>query len=312
MATKVPDDFASQRRFKRESKQLFADKTCSINEAGDIRHLDLNVGFAWTDKTAALAKRYKVNGVHVYLTAAWKNKTLDFLSRIPDLKTLNLCTREMISWNTIESFFALEELSLSSDSMFMGNDRFAISPAPAPSAIDFTKLKNLRSCRINWSSSWASVLKVKWLKELEIRDDTSLAELDCSDLDSLEELTLPGLFKLKNILLNDRAKLKRLYLNGVPKLNPDWRRLGRDLERLTIVSKIASPWEEIRHARNLWELNISYVKNLGSVQFLKDLSKLYFVSLGAKLCKEDDALIEEINKQALADWKKRQATRPQL
>jgi hypothetical protein len=307
MAIKVPAEFSNPPH-QSEANELFVDKTCRIDEEHGFRCLELEIEHPWSEKITALARKYKVNGLVVHITAPWKNKSLDFLSKLPDLVFLNLITRELIPWHVIESLSKLKELALSSNSMMLGNDRFALGPAPEPSAIDFTKMKSLRHCRMNWSPTWASLLKVKRLRSLEIGDAFTLPELDCTALECLEKLTIAGAPKLRRIALHDRTPLKRLYLNNVTKLNADWPRLARDLDNLTIVGKMATPWEDLRHAKNLRNLVIFGVNKFGSAQFLKELPKLYSVTIeSSNLSTEDRALIGKINEQARADWKKRQA-----
>ncbi|MDB6122680.1 MAG: hypothetical protein JWQ71_1673 [Pedosphaera sp.] len=69
---------------------------------------------------------------------------------------------------------------------------------------------------------------------------------------------------------------------------------------------------------NIWEkdglrelhlkhLSLSGTKRMDSAQFLRELSKLYYVTFEAKLPEHDEALIEKIDAFAVADYKKRRA-----
>ena len=258
---KSPSHRQAQRK-DADSPFVYSDPRCVVSETANGQ-LELHFHEDWSPGIAKVVKRFGIRRLDVMITPRWKDQSLDFLAGLPDLIALTISTqgwlsgRSLAGWNRIESLSKLEELSLSCNQL-----------RGEPCAIDFTRLARLTLCRISWETAWASVVKAKQLRELAVGDEANaLRELDCSALAGLETLTLGPCFALKTLTLADAARVSILTLGGAPKLQPDWRRLGRDLEKLTLNGKVGFPLEELRAAtglRRLYLLNTKPVRSLSS------------------------------------------------
>jgi len=261
--------------------------------------LKLLVTGAWSPNTAKVAKRFRILGLEASVTPP-ENHSLHFLSGLPKLRTLALSSfwmatgRSLVDWRQIERLSHLERLSLS-----------CYEPEGEPCEIDFTKLSRLESCNLTWRETWSSIMRVKNLQELRIRDERNkLKELDGRELRQLKKLELSPCFALKTVRLAESTRLTELSLGGTPKLNLDWTRFGRDLKKLHINGRVGFALDELRAARKLRRLSLLNMKKVTSLQFLRDLPTFEIIdSWNNKLSDADDALVDAIIKR----FKKRQA-----
>jgi hypothetical protein len=276
-----------------ESDLLYEDDTCLIGEEGD-GIVWLRLLHAWTPAAAALARRFKVGGLSVCIPPKG-NPSLEFLAEVPNLRAIEVTSHPGLTWNKLETLTGLENAILSCDR------------GKPPQRIDFTSFTKLSNCGLDWSDSWASILQAKNLRKLQINDAEGLADLDCTQLKRLEWLTLYGCFALKDFTLPDSAKLRRLWINEAPKLKPDWKRIGRDLEDLSIIGRIGSPLEELRQLKKLIVLRLVGEKRMKSLAFLRELPRIAAVYCDANLSKADKALVDEINEIGVRRFQKWEA-----
>lgn len=244
----------------------------------------------WSPAVAKIAKRFQVCGLDVSVKPP-ANRSLDFLSNLPNLQSLEISSfwltsgRSLVDWKKIEMLSDLENLSIS-----------CYEPEGEPCEIDFRKLSRLKACNITWRGTWSSILKAGSLRKLRIRDQQNkLVELDCTSLRGLKELQLDPCFALKIVALAESARVSELSLGGTPKFKPDWKRLGRDLERLNINGKVGFALEELRVARKLRRFSLFNMRKVASLQFLRDLPAFEIIdSWNNKLSDADNGLVVEI------------------
>jgi hypothetical protein len=276
-----------------QSDFLYEDDSCLIDEEADGL-VWLRVFFSWSPAMAALARRFKVRGLSVCIPPKG-DPSLDFLAEVPNLRAIHVTSHPALAWNKLECLTGLEKITLSCDY------------GKPPEKIDFPRFKKLTYCCLSWSDSWASILQAKSLRKLHVNDAEDLVDLDCTQLKRLEMLTLYGCFALKSFNLAESTKLRRLWINGAPKLKPDWQRISRDLEDLSINGRIASPLEELRQLRKLILLHLLGDKRIKSLAFLRDLPRLAAIYVDADLSKADRALVNEINENGETRFKKWEA-----
>jgi hypothetical protein len=98
--------------------------------------------------------RHNIKGVCINQTISWKGCSLDFLRRLPDLRSLRLGIDVSMDLTVLGELEGLETLGLTW--------RVAGSPGEA----DFQSLSRLIECSISWHPDFRSVLKLKSLRNL--------------------------------------------------------------------------------------------------------------------------------------------------
>lgn len=114
----------------------------------------------WRSEFDQIYRRHDVKGVRVNQTISWKGCSLDFLKGLPDLRSLHLGIDVPMDLAVLEELEGLETLGLT----------WRVPGSSSPGMIDFQRLSRLKECSISWHPNFASVLKLKSLRNLSLFD----------------------------------------------------------------------------------------------------------------------------------------------
>jgi hypothetical protein len=180
----------------------------------------------WSKAISDFIEKESIEALFLNYARGWKGKDFSFLSELKSIKELDMIVAKAENLDSISGMHNLEELNLA------GFTR---------SEIDFTKLKKLRKCYINWWTGVSSILdcvsleslyldevKIKDLSKIGLLKNLTSLTIANSTVDSIEWVSkLPHLTKLS--LLNCRqvkdlsaieacVNLKELTIDGSKKL----------------------------------------------------------------------------------------------
>jgi hypothetical protein len=301
--------FAMQRR---DAEFLYESDAAFITRDGDV--IELNHFGPWTRDLTKLAKKHKINALHISETYQEEWPSLDFLLDLPPLRKLHVVLSRPANLSPITKLTALESLVLMGD--------VAQEKIETPVA-DFSKLTKLKQAYVeiapptlpllectslqflwawNHCKPWLASLdlsRLTKLSELHVTAWAKLSKIDLSHQRRLEQLHVEALPKLKSVALDPKATLRRLKMGGCGPYWIDWDRMGDDLQELELSGPLRFPIEDVLRAPNLRKLETSSVRKFPPLTFLLRLPKLesfgYFTTPpGPKWSQEDEAVIRQI------------------
>jgi Leucine-rich repeat (LRR) protein len=220
----------------------------------------------WSSDITLNIKHNNIRGLFLNYARGWKGDNYDFLADLTRLELLQIAALSLPELNIIEVLSELKYLS--------------ISPQPKR-AIEFTRLKNLRSCAIRW---WPGASSLFGLSELEYlfldtfktHDFSPLAYLNSlkrlsignSNIDTLEPVSkLISLEKLE--LLNCRSIERIDSIEALQRLK--WLRIDGS-KSLSMIGPIS----KLKKLQILDLSNCSAIPSLAPLADLKELRALAF------------------------------------
>jgi hypothetical protein len=219
-----------------------------------------------TVSLASILRQEQVAEIEM-ISALLKDKIdLRFLSELSDVRAVTVRAEKPIDWSPLERLLNLESLDLR-----FGGD--------APKSIDFARFRKLRSCSINWSSEWESVLNC-----------TSLWHLSLENLDGITSVELTALKELRELFLNRCKGLRRVQLRNEQTIESLAIANCRALEQFEPVeafeavrylalsshSRLNLTHRTLPHLRRLWLKSIGKIESL---RFLSESRDLEYVQL---------------------------------
>jgi len=297
----------------RDAELLFESERAFIQRDGDI--VELSQYGPWTPDLARLARKYKINALHISETYRQEWPSLDFLLDLPPLRKLHVVLSRPTDLAPITKLTDLEFLGLMGDITLEGTE------TPAADFSSLTKLKqayvdiapptlsllDCRSLQFLWvwnnCKPWLSSLdlsRLEKLSELHVTAWAKLSKIDLSHQPKLEQLHLEALPKLKSVSLDPKAKLRRLKMGGCGPYRIDWDRMGEDLHELELSGPLRFPIEDVLRAPDLRTLETNSVRKFPPLRFLLKLRSLerfsYFTTPpGPKWSEDDEAVMRQIH-----------------
>jgi hypothetical protein len=246
-----------------------------------------------TKRDTALAWEYKVNSVSLDTLEFGNRKTAKWLLDLPPLRRLSLSLWVPVDLTAIERLATLRELRIDFTIWRVG-DQFP--------PVDLSSLRQLQYADVMMCQPVESILQCEPIRELVVRNecDGRLRDVDLTRLQSLRDLSLKHCPRLRSVRLHPKAKLRGLELSLCGSYQIDWKRVGPDLEYLSLGGRLTFPLKQILNAPRLKELHTAEIRKLPSLGFLRKLRHLKVVQMfsappGPKLSKNDEALVRRIN-----------------
>jgi hypothetical protein len=255
--------------------------------------VDLTRCGPWTKRDTALAWEYKVNAVTINSLTFGNRKTAEWVLDLPPLRSLSLSLWIPVDLTALGRLSELRELRIDF-SIWRVGDQFQ--------PVDLTCLRRLQYADVMMCRPVESILQCEPIKELVVRNecDGRLRDLDLTNLPLLRQLSLDHCARLRNVRLHPKAKIRGLELSLCGSYQIDWKRVGPDLECLSLGGRLTFPLKQILNAPRLKELHTAEIRKLPSLGFLRKVRHLKVVQMfsappGPKMSKSDEALIRQIN-----------------
>ena len=199
----------------------------------------------WSKAISDFIEKESIEALFLNYARGWKGKDFSFLSELNSIKELDMIVAKAENLDSISGMYNLEEVNLA---------------CHTNSEIDFTKLKKLRKCYVNWWTGASSIL-------------------DCVSLESLylDEVKIKGLSKI-GLLKN----LTSLTIANSTVDSIEWVSKLPQLTKLSLLNcKQVKDFSAIEACVNLKELTIDGSKKLMDIDFLKNLKGLEFINLSS-------------------------------
>lgn len=196
------------------------------------------------------------------------NTDLRLLSDLPRLRALSVHSAEPVDWRSLQSLTDLVGLSLRTHNL-------------TPQEIDFTRFPKLERCKLNLHSEWTSILRVKSLRHLMIRETPNLQELVLKELPSLTECFITECRRFKSLAIENAPRFISLGVSGCPSfktLVPAV--LLNRLRYLSLGGKVQFEYRDIARCLELKKLWLNGIGKIPTLMFLRmcaELEELQFL-----------------------------------
>lgn len=204
----------------------------------------LVVSGAWNAELVNFIDANEIDALCLNSAKGWASRDYQFLSTLNNIKAIDIIAGgENINLESIESMSSLRELSIA---------------ASTKCVVDFSKLRKLRTCFLNWWPGAASIFSASWLT------DFAIDELKISDAKAISGLT----------------SLRRLALSNTDINSLDFLPAMKELEILELLNcKKINTFSNIATLKALKWLRIDGTKKLKSIQFVSDCEKLEVIDI---------------------------------
>jgi len=221
----------------------------------------------WKDSYAEDFQRHKLAGIRLSRSAGWDAEDLDFLSKLPDLRSVEIYNSDVKNISDLWQLDRLEMLSLLCN---------------FSRANDFASFQNLKECSMTWRQTAKSIYQCSNLERLSIFGyrEPSLEPIECLTKLSTLALTsrtltsLSGIHHLKSLATLDAYSCTKLQ--SIDELKNCRETL------LTIVLDSCKQFRSLNPLRVLEKLRHLSINNCGALDSIlplencKDLSLLRF------------------------------------
>lgn len=232
----------------------------------------------WGPEIAAAMKERRIPALQANYAWGWKGDGCAFLREVPWLRGLQLISGTIKDLSPVSELLDLERLSFSCHSR---------------RAIDFSGLKRLQSCSMNWLPGAESVFRCEGLESLYL-DGAKEAQLaGINELRSLKRLTIANSNLSSLAVLDDLFQLEKLELLNCRKLSQiDGLYRFERLKWLSIDgSKAIQDFAPVAAVSGLEILNLSDCGKIRTLAFSRSLTKLRaFAFAGSATTVEDGDL----------------------
>jgi hypothetical protein len=226
------------------------------------RGVELTIWGDWSAGAARLSRRLGVTSVSLTISPP----RLDFLLELNRVDSVSAVFHRSVDLSVLQKLPHLKHLGL-------------LWRSRTPPELDLRSFKDLTTCSISYRPELKSVFECHTLRVLRLSESNELTELDLTGLPELIQLDLWELRKLRRLQLSDSCRLLALEVTTCPKLEIDWRRVGKDLQYLWLGGRPRFPLESLTAARKLRYLMLNQLGKLPTLRFLIKLQKLKAVDL---------------------------------
>jgi hypothetical protein len=229
----------------------------------------------WGPEVAAAMKKRRIPALEANYAWGWKNDGCEFLREVPWLRGLVLIAGTIEDLSPVSELLDLERLKLSCHSR---------------RSLDFSGLKRLQSCSINWLPGGESVFRCEGLESLYL-DGVKGAQLaGISELKSLKKLTIANSNLNSLAVLDGLCQLEKLELLNCRKLTLlDGLECFQRIKWLSIDgSKPIQDFRAVSELPDLEVLNLSGSGKIKSLAFLRPLKKLRAFSFAGSTTSVED------------------------
>ena len=215
----------------------------------------------WTKELASFYDKHRVEALYLNVARGWTGTDYSFLASLPWLRSLNIIAGTCNDLSSIGGLTDLEELSVG----------YTIRKK-----VDFSNLKSLRSCFLEWWPGAASIFSCTNLQSLYLHKLPATKSNELGDLQNLRALTVysQSIESLESI--SSLTKLEKLELLGTRKLKS-----LRGIEKLSSLRSLTldgcsllSDLEPLSGLNNLEHLVTSNWKVINSLEPLQSLKEL--------------------------------------
>ena len=212
----------------------------------------------WND---ALERELRDAGVKaLYLNSArgWRSEDFGFLGKLEFIEQLHIVCSEAEKLEALEMMRGLVDLSIT---------------AFTRSRVDFTKIRSLRSCELNWWPAGKSILECCWLQHLRLDGAKTVSWDQLEAFRELEELTLTYSNVVDVGFIRSLKALHKLEFSSCRKItsfDPLLDRPSLQWLRIDHFKDIG----DIEFVRNLTELEVLILSDTGKIASLAPVQKL--------------------------------------
>ncbi|PKA10625.1 hypothetical protein CH372_18460 [Leptospira meyeri] len=260
-----------------------------LNLEGDYQIKSLLLEGEWNNEVYKFIEKNNILGLYFNFVKGSNASNFDFLEYIKNFQLLNIISCPIDNLDQIKYFSDLKVLSLQ---------------CHINRKTDFSNLKNLEKCFMNWVKGAESIFnceKIKFLTLDSFKSKFLPENWICTEIEQLDiyKSDLTNLEKLKTL-----RKLKKLSLFDCKNLN-DISSLEcmENLQWLTIDgSKLIENYNSISNLKQLKILNLSNTGKIPSIEFIKNLNNLKgFAFAGSNTFIEDGNLkhLTNLNKLSM-------------